>query len=80
MIDFRIDEAKQYLDDARYLYQDGRYGSAVSRAYYASYQAFWGAVDDPPTSNQWRHFAIIGYFVRGRWADPNYPLTGPGLF
>lgn len=76
----RLRAAQQFLVDARLLYDNGRYGSAVSRAYYAAYQAMWGALGNPGQGDQWRHLAIIGHFVRGHWARPDYPSTGPGLF
>jgi hypothetical protein len=75
---FRL--AQQYLADAQYLLAADRLASAVSRAYYAAYQAMWAALGDPPgTGGRWRHEAIINHFVRGYWFMPTYPLTGPGL-
>jgi hypothetical protein len=76
----RIIAGLQFLADARLLYDNGRYGSAVSRAYYAAYQAMWGALGNPPVGDQWRHLAIIGHFVRGHWVRPDFPSTGPGLY
>lgn len=76
----RLTAARKYLDDARYLLAAGRLESAVSRAYYAAYQAMWAALGDPLRGGQWRHIGIIGYFVRGRWCEPTYSQTGPGLF
>jgi uncharacterized protein (UPF0332 family) len=75
----RLRLARQYLDDAQYLLAAGRLASAVSRAYYAAYQAMWAALGDPPGVEGWRHGAIINHFVRGYWFAPNHPLTGPGL-
>ena len=75
----RLRSAKQYLDDARYLLAAGRLESAVSRAYYAAYQAMWAALGDPPRREQWRHMGIISHFVRGYWFEPTHPRTGPGL-
>jgi uncharacterized protein (UPF0332 family) len=43
MIKFRLEIAKTYLDDAVTLFNDKRFNSAASRAYYASYQAMWAA-------------------------------------
>lgn len=58
----------------------GRLASAVSRAYYAVYQAMWAALGDPPApGGRWRHAAIIDHFVRGSWFMPTHPPTGPGL-
>ena len=71
--------ASQYLDDAQYLLAAGRCASAVSRAYYAAYQAMWAALGDPPRAEGWRHGAILNHFVRGYWFAPAHPLTGPGL-
>lgn len=79
MLAERLKTARKYLGDARYLLAAGRLESAVSRAYYAAYQAMWAALGDPPRGSQWRHIGIIGYFVRGRWLEPTYPQTGPGL-
>src|ERR1051325_2444741 len=80
MLDERFIAAKKYLDDARYLLDVGGAESAVSRAYYAAYQAMWAALGDPPRGGQWRHIGIISHFVRGYWYDPAHPQTGPGLF
>jgi len=75
---FRL--AQQYLADAQYLLAAERLASAVSRAYYAAYQAMWAALGDPPgTGGRWRHEAIINHFVRGYWFMPTHPTTGPGL-
>jgi hypothetical protein len=61
----RFTIAKKYLDDARFLLDAGRLDSAVSRAYYAAYQAMWAALESPPRGGQWRHLGIISHFVRG---------------
>jgi hypothetical protein len=75
---FRL--AQQYLADAQYLLAAECLASAVSRAYYAAYQAMWAALGDPPgTGGRWRHEAIINHFVRGYWFMPTHPTTGPGL-
>jgi uncharacterized protein (UPF0332 family) len=79
MLAERLQAARRYLDDAQYLLTAGRLESAVSRAYYAAYQAMWAALGDPPKGSQWRHIGIISYFVRGRWLEPAYPQAGPGL-
>ena len=79
MIKYRLDFAKNYLQDAIELFKNGRYNSAASRAYYASYQAMWAALGDPADGKIWRHLAIIKHFVRGYWFEPNLPKTGPGL-
>ena len=39
MIRYRLEVAKKYLDDAKELFNQKRFNSAASRAYYASYQA-----------------------------------------
>lgn len=79
-IDFRLNFARQYLEYAKMLLQNGRWNSAVSRAYYASYQAMWAALGDPAEGNVWRHLAIIKHFVRGYWFDPTHPENKPRLF
>ena len=79
MLAERLQAAKRYLDDTQYLLTAGRLESAVSRAYYASYQAMWAALGDPPKGSQWRHIGIIRYFVRGRWLESAYSQAGPGL-
>ncbi len=80
MEESRLNAAQQFLNDAHLLCDNGRYGSAVSRAYYATYQAMWAALGNPAQGDQWRHLAIINHFVRGYWVRPDYPATGPGLF
>lgn len=80
MIPERRRLAHQSLEDAQYWLAAGRCASAVSRAYYAAYQAMWAALGEPPgTSGRWRHEAIINHFVRGYWVTPTHPPTGPGL-
>lgn len=75
----RFNTALVMLDDARHLMRVNRWASAISRAYYCSYQAMWAALGTPPQSDQWRHAAIIAHFVRGYWFVPSHPKTGPGL-
>jgi len=79
MINYRLDVAKKYLDDAIDLFDRSRFNSSASRAYYASYQAMWAALGSPKDGKIWRHLAIIKHFVRGYWIKPDYPKTGPGL-
>jgi uncharacterized protein (UPF0332 family) len=78
--EMRLSAAQQFLADARLLNDNARHGSAVSRAYYATYHAMWGALGPPISGDQWRHLAIIGHFVRGHWIRPDFPSVGPGLF
>ena len=40
----------------------------------------WAALGDPPTKPRWEHFGIVNVFVRGRWDNPTFPVTGPGLY
>jgi hypothetical protein len=75
----RLQLARQYRDDAASLLAADRLASAVSRAYYAAYQAMWAALGDPPRAEGWRHGAILQHFVRGYWFAPAHPATGPGL-
>ncbi len=79
MIKYRLDFARNYLDDAVELFNQKRYNSFTSRAYYASYQAMWAALDEPRDGKIWRHLAIIKHFVRGYWFAPDHQETGPGL-
>ena len=79
MLRFRLDYAKQYLDDAFELFNQRRFNSSASRAYYASYQAMWAALGEPRDGKIWRHLAITKHFVRGYWFAPDHQKTGPGL-
>jgi hypothetical protein len=79
MIPARLRMAETYFTDAQSLLAADRLGSAVSRAYYAAYQAMWAALGDPTHPEGWRHGAIINHFVRGYWFAPSHPPTGPGL-
>ena len=79
MIKHRLEIGERYLDDAVELYDQNRYNSAASRAYYASYQAMWSALGDPQDGRIWRHLAIIKHFVRGYWFRPDHSKSGPGL-
>jgi len=80
MIKFRLDMAGKYLEDAIELFNQKRYNSTVSRAYYASYQAMWSVLGEPQDGRIWRHLAIIKHFVRGYWLNLDHPHSGPGLF
>lgn len=74
----RLNAALAILDDAQHLLREGRWASAISRAYYCAYQAMWAALGAPSQSNQWCHAAIVAHFVRGYWFVPTHPRTGPG--
>ena len=41
----RLNLARKYLEDAKMLLQNERWNSAIWRAYYASYQAMWAALN-----------------------------------
>jgi uncharacterized protein (UPF0332 family) len=75
----RFNAAQVMLDDARHLLSVDRWASAISRAYYSSYQGMWAALGTPPQANQWRHAAIVAHFVRGYWFVSTHSKTGPGL-
>ncbi len=79
MIEFRIKYANNYLEDARVLFDHKRYNSAISRLYYASYQAMWSACGEPKGGRIWKHLAIIKPFVHGYWFNPIHPQRSPGL-
>jgi uncharacterized protein (UPF0332 family) len=75
----RLEAASRYLAGAIALVEAGDYAGAISRCYYAAYQAMWAALGEPATKRRWEHVGIIQAFVRGRWDDPSHPITGPGL-
>lgn len=79
MIRSRLEIGRAYLDDAIMLFDEKRFNSAASRAYYASYQAMWAALGEPKEGRVWRHLAIIKHFVRGYWFEPTHKKAGPGL-
>ncbi len=79
MIKFRIQYANNYLDDAKFLFEHKRFNSAISRLYYASYQAMWSALGDPKEGRIWKHLAIIKPFVHGYWFNPAHPKDSLGL-
>lgn len=79
MIEFRARYAKSYLEDAKILFDNKRYNSAISRLYYASYQAMWSACGDPEEGRIWKHLAIIKPFVHGYWFNSLHPKQSPGL-
>ncbi len=79
MIKYRLDCAKRYLDDASELFDQRRFNSSASRAYYASYQAMWAALGEPRDVKIWRHLAIIKHIVRRYWFAPDHQEAGPGL-
>jgi uncharacterized protein (UPF0332 family) len=64
--DRRWQAAKAKLGSARLCQANGFYGESITCAYYASYQAMWVAVGDPPRG-LWRHGGLINEFCRGRW-------------
>lgn len=76
----RLEAALRYLEGAIALVEAGDYAGAISRCYYAAYQAMWAALGDPPAKRRWEHTGIIQAFVRGRWDNTSYPMTGPGLY
>jgi len=61
MIPERLGLAQQYLADAQFLLAADRLASAVSRAYYAAYQAMWAALGNPPGPG-WRPVAPRGHY------------------
>ena len=79
MVEFRMKYANGYLEDAILLYAHKRYNSAISRLYYASYQAMWAALGEPEEGRIWKHLAIIKPFVHGHWFNPAHPAQAPGL-
>jgi len=79
MIEFRIKYAQIYLEDAKFLYENKKYNSAISRLYYASYQAMWAAIGEPDEGKVWKHLAIIKPFVHGFWFNPKHPQQATGL-
>lgn len=76
----RLEAASQFLEGAQILRNAGEYASVMSRCYYAAYQAMWSAMGEPTSKRRWEHIGIIQAFVRGRWDDPTYSMTGPGLY
>jgi len=48
----RLNLARKYLEDAKMLFQDGRWNSTIGRAYYASYQAMWSALGEPKEGSE----------------------------
>jgi uncharacterized protein (UPF0332 family) len=80
IIQSRLETASQCLEGAKALRRVGDYAGVMSRCYYAAYQAMWAALGEPPGKRRWEHMGIIQAFVRGRWDDPTYPMTGPGLY
>jgi len=76
----RLEAASRFLDGAKTLRDAGDYAGTISRCYYAAYQTMWAALGEPTSKQRWEHIGIIQAFVRGRWDDPTYPLTGPGLY
>ncbi|MEK6681578.1 MAG: HEPN domain-containing protein [Nitrospirota bacterium] len=79
MIEFRIKYAQNYLEDGKILYDHKSYNSAISRLYYASYQAMWAALGNPEEGRTWKHLAIIKPFVHGHWFYPKHPEQSQGL-
>ncbi len=75
----RLEVASRFLRGADALGRAEDYAGAVSRCYYAAYHAMWAAVGDPPVKPRWEHTGLIKAFVRGRWDDPSYSMTGQGL-
>jgi uncharacterized protein (UPF0332 family) len=80
VVQSRLEAASQFFEGAKVLRDAGDYASVVSRCYYAAYQTMWAALGDPTSKRRWEHIGIIQSFVRGRWDDPTYSMTGPGLY
>ena len=51
------------------------YRACAGLAYYACFQAMWGALGDPP-AGAWRHRGITRRFCSGQWADLPIAPTG----
>ncbi|MBI4686669.1 MAG: HEPN domain-containing protein [Nitrospirae bacterium] len=79
MIEVRLKYAQIYLEDAKLLYENKKYNSAISRLYYSSYQAMWAAIGEPDEGKVWKHLAIIKPFVHGFWFNPAHPQQTTGL-
>jgi len=77
--ELRIKHARNFLEDASLLYEHKRLNSAISRLYYASYQAMWAALGDPEEGRTWKHLAIIKPFVHGYWFSPTHRQKSSGL-
>ena len=45
-----------------------------------SYMRLHTTLEEPTSKRRWEHIGIIQAFVRGRWDDQTYSLTGPGLY
>jgi uncharacterized protein (UPF0332 family) len=76
----RLEAASQFLVGAKALRDTGDYAGVISRCYFAAFQTMWAALGEPTSKRRWEHIGIIQAFVRGRWDDPTYSLTGPGLY
>jgi uncharacterized protein (UPF0332 family) len=76
----RLEAASQFLAGAKALRDAGDYAGVISRCYFAAFQTMWAALGEPTSKRRWEHIGIIQAFVRGRWDDSTYSLTGPGLY
>ncbi|MBI5665360.1 MAG: HEPN domain-containing protein [Nitrospirae bacterium] len=79
MSETRIKYAASYFEDAKFLFDNKKLNSAISRLYYASYHAMWAALGDPEQGRIWKHLAIIKPFVHGFWFNPEHPAQSEGL-
>lgn len=65
----RWNSAKTKRAAAQLCLDQGFFSESVTLSYYATYQAMWVAVGNPP-AGLWRHGGLINEFCRGRWQRP----------
>ena len=58
-----LDKAEEHLRSAEFLWRQGQYRDAVSRAYYASFSAMYALVGEPPRG-RWEHPGLRGVLVQ----------------
>jgi len=65
----RWETVQELYRGAELALQHQLYRACVGLAYYASFQAMWVALGNPP-QGEWRHVGITRSFCHGQWANP----------
>lgn len=83
MIKYRIARAKDTLDDAQLLADNGKWNSAINRLYYAAYYAVIALLlnaDLKPTTHNGVKSNFSEYFVKTEKIDKEFGLIFSQLF
>jgi len=70
----RWETAQELYQAATRALDQQHFRACAGLAYYASFQAMWVALSDPPTG-RWQHVGISRQFCHGQWVEPPLAAT-----